>query len=509
MNISTISNASTTVTFNYLGSEHVWGILVSATYTFFIKDVSGLDGDLLQDPMKQLENAYARPNIAAKIGVDEFRNGNVTSFSFDESLGVNKITSTITIEESIRVQDDAVLYEITSGIPSPQDVESFSQTFNFSRGENSYSYDRTVDLKYKQDAGGDFLNKAYVFLKNIYKNNRPSFGYQVDGISENGRFNANLKPLISEDYDILNKQISLTENLSTSRIETIIGLPFSKAETFSLNLDENGYLNKNYSIDIQALSEPLEININSGLIITLEGIINQNQSQFGKPIGIEKGLNEQGGKATMSINFSNNPALNETTNVLYKASRASNQGEYNTYSFQMNISSKAKNKPSSFLLNKNFWQANINYPYAKIPSLFSEITSGQLNEISRNVSFDPFNNSVSDSSSFSTDPKYKNNNDGILKNSVSVNNTLPVDRNIVIPIFGDEEIVIIREGKTLGDQSITVDLVMEDVDLLEQKSFQVASGYLLVGYSNYLTNQSSTVSLLDHSVNSSLNFSYF
>ena len=56
--ISKINNANTNVSFQYFGGEHMWGLLVSATYSFNLKDVTGEDGDdKLQVGIEAIENA--------------------------------------------------------------------------------------------------------------------------------------------------------------------------------------------------------------------------------------------------------------------------------------------------------------------------------------------------------------------------------------------------------------------------------------------------------------------
>ncbi len=84
--ITKINDASTSISYQYLDSEHVFGLLVSATYSFSIQDVQFEDGeDGLLNGVDALKKAYLRKNIAAKIGVDEFKNGLVSSISIPDS----------------------------------------------------------------------------------------------------------------------------------------------------------------------------------------------------------------------------------------------------------------------------------------------------------------------------------------------------------------------------------------------------------------------------------------
>ena len=318
LSITKINEASTSISLEYLGSEHVFGIKVSATYSFSILDAEFVDGtDGLLTGIDALKKAYARKNIAAKIGLDEFKNGLVTNLSLDGSDRVRFGVASISIEENLRPSNDGVLSTLCDNIPSPQDLESFSESLSFKRGADTYAYDRSISLSYKQDAGNQFINKARLFLKNIYLGSRPAYGYQVDGISENGRFNLNLKPKISEYYDEINKELRFTENFESSRIATFGTLPFSQKKTYDIALNEQGYSTKSYSCEIISLSEPLELNILSGIQYSLISLLSENTGAYGMPTTIEKLIKSDDGLATLSVSFSNDPRFNATNNIEY------------------------------------------------------------------------------------------------------------------------------------------------------------------------------------------------
>jgi hypothetical protein len=508
--ISKIDNSNTSVSFQYFGSEHMWGLLVSANYSFHLKDVTGEDGDdKLQVGMEAIETAYAQPNIAAKIGADEFRNGNVVSIEFDESRGVDRTKGSIVIEERIRIEEDGALSNLTDLIPSPQDIESFSESFNFNRGENSYSYERSVSLKYRQDAGGEFLNKAYLFLKNVYLNNRPAYGFQEDGISEWGRVDAGLKPVATESIDILNKSVEFSESLETSRIETTANLPFSKSETSKTVLQSDGYKLKNYSFEIRALSEPYEANIIHGITGTLDAVIQANTGAYSQPTLISKGVSEQGNVATLDVEFTNDPRRNNNTNIDYSAAKTESPEGFDSFTFNLTVSSRGKNDVTKFTRNKDYWKSNTNLPYSKIPVLFPEVTSGELFEVDRNVSFEPFGNTVSDTSRFSTDPQFSGLADGTLLRTATISDRKPVSRDTVIPIYGDEEILVQGAGKTLGERTINVSLTAKTNDVLVPNALSFASGFAPDADYSFLVRQTTTENILKQTVQAVLAYNYF
>ena len=504
--ITKILNASSNTSFNFNETEHVWGKSTSYNYSFSILDASFEDGsDVLLEGIEALQMAYSKKGIAAKIGVDEIKNGRMSSLSLPDSARVGSTTASITIDEFTKVEDDNVLSDIADNIPSPQNVDSFTEDFSFQRGENSYSYERTVSLKYGKDEGGDFLNKAFLFLKNTYLGNRPNFGYETDGISEKGRVDRLLKPLITESYDQINKEVSLRESFSSSRIEDDNGIVFSKNSTFSDSLGEEGFTDKNYSIEVKALQEPLETVVASGVKISLDELLIENTG-FGYPFQIEKTINSDGGQALLSVGFSNDPRKNQTTNVEYSASKKQG-GEFDEYSFKTSIKSKGPNRETAFQLSKDYLINNIDAPLLKIPALF-DVTSGELNELSRNVSFDPFKKSASQSFNYTLDPSYKDNDDGILKRKISVNDSNQVDRSQVIPIYGGKEVIINNSAKTLGQRSVSVDIV----SLNESRSLealQIASGELPPYSYYYMKGKQSSEQPTENSSRASLSFDFF
>jgi hypothetical protein len=505
--ITKITAANSNIEFNYLGSEHVWGLILTANYDFSIHDARMEDGDTLLEGIDALQEAYIKPNIAAKIGIDEFRNGEITSLNLPDSSRAGITTASISITERIKLDsDDGVLYDLTQNIPSPQDIESFSETFTFSRSQNSYSYNRNLSLKYRQDTASDFLNKAYLFMKLTYLNSRPSFGFQEDGISEFGRFDLRLKPLISETYDLLNKQIDLTESFSSNRIETKNGITFSKKSTHKETINPKGFTEKSFDIEIKALGNPVELNLNSGIKMALDDVLSENTGEYGIPNSIEKTITKDSDIGVLSVNFSNDPSVNSMTSINYTANKQ--RTEFDNYSFALNVTSKGPNKTDSFDKSVLFLKNNTGIAFEKIPILFPEVSAADLNEVSRSVDFNPFKSSVSQTISLTDNPNYKDDDDGILKRSISVSDNNQIDRDTVIPIIGDKEFIIRNQNKTLGSRDISAEVVSTDQNGVEQ-AIQVASGFAPDSTYKYLTSKSTSEDILNNKTTASLNFSFF
>ena len=508
--ITKINESSTNIDYKYLDSEHVFGFTLKANYSFSIQDVEFRDGEHgILSGIEALKQAYLRRNIAAKIGVDEFRNGVVKSISIPDSNGIRFQKASIEIEEEVKVDEDNVLTELFGFIPSPQDLSAFAEDFSFSRSNDSYSYSRSISLKWKNNLGNQFLNNARLFLKNVYLGNRPPYGFQQDGISEYGRFNLNLKPKISETYDEINNELKFEEQFESKNISSLNGMPFSVKSTHNLSVSEAGYTNKNYSIEVMALTEPLESNILSGVQYVLGDVISENSGFYGNPINLEKTINSDGGVAALSLSFSNDPRINSLNNIEYVVSKSQDQSSFDSYDFSTTIKSRGKNHLIAFNNALNFFSGNRDLAYTKIPILFGSFESGSVFEVSRNTSISPFEASISESISFSSNPIYSGNAYGFLSTSVSINDTLPVNRTSIVPLYGDKELIISNtNAKTLATRSISVDVVGTTGDL-ELNSLRIASGYQPNYDHNYMVEKITVLSPLDGKCSASINFNSF
>lgn len=507
--ITKINSASTDVTFEYLDSEAIWGLIVSATYDFDISDMSYTDGDdVLYEGIEALDQVYLQQNIVGKIGADEIRNGLVISIEYPESPNVGRTTASITIEERQKVSSHGALSDILDNVPSPHDVESFSETFSFERSENSYTRKRDVSLKYKQDAGHFFLNKARIFVQSMLFGSRPTFGYQEDGISENARFNTFFKPIITEKIDLLNKEVSFTESVETSNISSAGGVSYSKQSTHSLSIDKNGYTTKSYKASLLALNEPLEANILEAIKDFIQSTCNENSSEFNYPTAITKTINTDGGAAEVSINFTNDPSKNSITNISYRGSK-SQQGEWNEYTFEIDIVSVGSNRIAAYNQTKNYWQNNIDVATTKIPILFPETVPQTLYEKSRSSTLSPIDRKITDKIIYTDNPQY-NSSGNILKTSTTIKDTIGVQRHSLSPIVGDRTLIQKRNNaKNVSTRSINVQLVSKNFQSLESQALSIAETNQPSSTYKYIDSKTSTYNPSDGTSSASVNYIYF
>lgn len=450
--INKVSSASLQVNYSYLGSDLLFGYETVGTYKIDFADITYTNEEnILFEGIEALRQAYQQKNLVASIGGDSYTNGRLTSQTFEESSLVGNGSCSVTIEESKRL-DDYSGNEFAENIPSPQWIESFSETFSFSRSGDTYSSSRNVSLKYKQDAGSQFLNNAKVFLTDIYFNFRPNLGYHVDGISENGRFNGGFRPLVTETIDLLGLSVSIQENLETSFIDG----DHSKRQTYSLEVDESGYLSKKYTVEIKAIKEPLEAVADAACIAITDALIAENNANFGIPIEIGKGINKDGGMITLNISFTNNPLLNKFNTVTYSVTKSMRNIFYD-YALNIEFASEGKNQIEKDANVNAYWASTIPTYKTKVQSLFAEATL--IYEQSRSTAFQVKDAKISDSVVYTTDTSY-NVILPILKFKSSSSTSAKVDRiRLFVDITDKKEKMEVSGLTTLGNGSITLEAV--------------------------------------------------
>ena len=463
--INTVLSTSSNVNYSYLETDSLFGYDVSVKYTIDVSDVQFTDNEgILFEGIEALEQAYLRKNLVARIGADEFINGRITSLSFGSSALVGAKEANITIEESKRL-DSYSNDTFIKNLASPHLISSFQEVFNFSRSEDSYSYSRNVSIQYKQDAGDQFLSNAKFFLKNFYFTNgpslgfqnRPNYGFQVDGISEDARFDSGFKPLISESYDLINLSVSLTENFESSKVQD----NFSKKESYNLALLESGFLTKRYSIEIKALAEPLEIVANEACVTVIDGLIASNSASFSSPVSIEKGIDKDGGVISLSVEFTNDPSKNQTQTITYSASKQK-RDLFNDYVLKIDFSSDGKNKIEKFQNSKENWQAFTPTSILKLQSLFPE--ASPVFEKDHSTSFDKEAGKISETIGFTDDPSYNPSGlpEGIIK--LKITNTIKEQNERTfrfLDLYDLNEKITYKPEKTLGEGSFTIEIVSD------------------------------------------------
>ena len=474
--INNVINASSQIQYNYLDTEEVFGYTITATYTIDVSDTNFQDGDtVLIQGREALQEAYRRPNIVARIAADEFINGRITALSFEAGTLVGSEEATVTIAESRRLESYAGTI-FTKYIPNPQSISNFGENYSFSRDGSNYSYTRTINLTYNQDAQGQFLHDAKVFLTNYYFANRPSYGYQEDGISEDAKVDKNYRGILSESYNLLDLSVSLTESFTSSFIDESDKV--SRNETQSINVDESGFVTKNLSFDLRSLRLDSQNVLSEAMKSIVEEAKSNNQEEFGEPFSITKSIIKDGNATSLTITFSTDPSKSQKNSILYTGA-AAKAGIFTEFNLTVDFVSDGKNNREKFKNVKASWiTAQETHP-SKIHCLFHP--SVDFFQKAQSTTFAKTDGTISERVVFTTDPAYNTDEDGVLKFKVSSAKTHKIRRIETLKELADlHGKVVVNDLKTVGQATITAEAIASPTlgifkakDFLENKTSEL------------------------------------
>tara|TARA_B100000131_G_scaffold15296_1_gene15638 strand:+ start:65 stop:1606 length:1542 start_codon:yes stop_codon:yes gene_type:complete len=474
--INNVIDATSQIQYNYLESEEVFGYTITATYTIDVSDTNFQDGDtVLIQGREALQEAYRRPNIVARIAADEFINGRITDLSFDAGTLVGSEEAKVTIEESRRLESYAGTI-FTKYIPNPQAISSFTEDYSFSRDKSNYSYTRNIGLTYNQDAQGQFLHDAKVFLTNYYFANRPSYGYQEDGISEDAKVDKNYRGLLSESYDLLALSVSLTEKFDSSFIDE--SNKVSREETQTLAVDEKGFVTKTFNFNLTSLRLDSQNVLSDALKSILDEVRSNNQVEFGEPFSINKGITKDGNSASLTVIFSTDPSKSQENSIIYTGTSTKN-GVFTDFSLNVNYNSTGKNSREKFKNVKASWVAEQSNNTVRIRRLFHPTVD--FFEKARNTTFAKTDGKITERVTFTTDPSYNTDEDGVLKFKIQSSKTHKIRRIEALKDLGDlHGKVVVNDLKTVGQASITAEAIASPTlgifkakDFLESKTSEL------------------------------------
>lgn len=449
--VTNVISSSVEIQYSYLDTEELFGYKVIGTYQIDVSDINIEQNETsLLNGREAIKNAYNRPNITARIGADDYINGKITNYNFEAGTLVGSENVSISIEEHRRL-DNYSSTEFAKYIPNPHAISSFSESYNFSRSGAEYTSNRKTSLTYSQEAGGQFLNNAKTFLTNYYFSNRPNFGYQEDGISENAKISDNFRGLINETYDLIGLTVSIEENVASSIVDDVNKV--SKKETQKLDVDERGYLNKTINIDLTSLRLDSQNVINSAIANIIDAKKTEEQTEFGDPFSISKALSSDGNKANITISFSTDPAKSQKNSITYLGSE-SKDGRFINYDLNIAFSSEGKNQISKFNNARSSWGSEQELYQTKIRRLFHPTVL--FFEKSRSTDFLKTQGKINESIKYTTDNAYQNMNDGLLKLKKTLSKTNQIKRiEKFLNLTSLEDQIVQNNMKTVGTASVT------------------------------------------------------
>jgi len=458
--VNNVVSSSVKIEYSYLDSDELFGFIVEALYEINISDVQfDAGGGVLLSGRAAIRTAYETQNITARIGGDEFVNGLITSLSFQESNLVGSEIASITIRER-KMLNSYSAKTFAKHMPSPHLVESFSEDYDFSRSGSDYSYKRRVSLKYAQDAGGEFLKNAQVFLSNFYHLSRPSLGFHTDGISENARISKGFAGQLTENIDLVNLEVTLNEDFESSFIDETNRV--SKKTTTKISQGDDGYLSKEISIDLTSLDYNYQNVIQSAVSTCIDSVVSSEQSEFGQPYSISKGITKDSKKASISISFSTNPNLSGNNEISFSCAKQKKEA---FFEYNLSVRYKASGRSIFDRYNKTLelWNSSKALNEIKVSRLFPE-SLGVIFESSRSSSILKSEGVVEDKIVFTTNDDYNNSSlpDGILKYQLTLNKTNQIKRSEkILDLTSLREKLIVSDLDTLGQASVTASAVAD------------------------------------------------
>jgi|TARA_R100001163_G_scaffold65837_1_gene65543 hypothetical protein len=464
--ITNVISSSAEVSYNYLETDELFGYTIVGSYVVDISDINLQQNDTtLLKGRDAIKSAYGRPNLVARIGADDYINGQIQSYSFSESTLVGSETVTLSIRENRRL-DSYASTKFAKYIPNPHNIESFEETYSFNREGGNYSSQRNISLSYNSEAGDLFLEDAKTFLTNYYFGNRPSLGYQEDGISEDGKIDKNYRGNISESYDLINLSVQLTEEVNSSFIDD--ALKVGRNQTENIEITKEGYKNKTHNISLTSLRKDSENVLTSAISQIIEDTKNFEQSEFGKPFSISKGITKDGQEATLTIFFTTDPKKNQDNIESYSGSQ-SKAGKFDEFSLNIEYKSNGKNNRDKFFNSKKTWIDGQTLNKERIRRLFHP--SVEFYEKSRSTKFEKSRGFISESIVFTTDDSYKENDDGVLKFKKTLSKTHQINRlEKFLDLSTLEDRVVVNNKRTIGGASVTAELVAsQSMGLYEAK----------------------------------------
>lgn len=458
--VKNIISSNLKVNYSYFDSEEVFGYLVEATYDIDVSDIQFSDsGGILLSGRSAIRSAYENRNITARIGADTFENGLITSLSFEGSTLLGSEIASVTIEERRRLGSYSSK-TFAKEIPSPHMISSFEETYSFNRSGSDYSYNRNVSIQYAQDGSSEFLDRAWAFLSNYYYNVRPSLGYYTDGIAENARFSKKHLGQLNQTIDLIGLKVSLNEDFNSSIIDSANNV--SKKIVEKVSRTEAGFLEKTFTVNLTSLSYDAQNSIENAMASIIDDLKSQEESNFGDPYSISKGITRDGINGSMTVSFSTDPNLSQPKITTYTCEKVK-QGSNIEYKLNVKYKSTGKHVNDRYDKTLELWNNSKDENLAKVYSLFRE-SSGLIYEKGRRCNLSKSKGTVNETITYSTNDSYDSGSlpAGIIKYELTIDKDNKTKRSeVIVDASNLQQKLVVSNLDTLGKATVTAVAVAE------------------------------------------------
>ena len=176
-------------------------------------------------------------------------------------------------------------------------------------------------------------------------------------------------------------------------------------------------------------------------------------STLGDPSSISKGIKKDGNSASLSISFSTNPTERQGDLVTYSVEERKNQ-KFKDYILSATYKAKGKTDREKFNKAKTLWISDKDNNITKVQSVFAGLPT--IFEKDRNCNFQKTEGTITETITFTDDPAYKNQSDGLLKLKITSSNTKKIRRNQLVYDLGDlKEKLVVSDLESVGQASVT------------------------------------------------------
>ncbi len=272
---------------------------------------------------------------------------------------------------SITCYEDGDLFNATSGVyqgltfASAKDIEELTETFDFEEsdtGEKTYNHAISVRYtNYSSVAAGIALAKA---LAAVFFNATSGLGAFLNSYANIGA----AKKVYTENYNLVNCSASFTE---TAVIPPNNAGVYAYSLSYSLQLDEEGFVGITETCQIRGLSSPKFAGAAVGLTALTPGSFTRSQdvyanygfssaTLFSQPVNRNVTLDKFTGTITLVTEYSNNPKYQTNAIWEYTIEIVQDQDGYYTITESGTITGYGQPLLSKFQSANDFYSTTVN-----------------------------------------------------------------------------------------------------------------------------------------------------
>lgn len=450
---------------NFFDSDFRFGVNTSYSIEGYLLDLGNTIGVSGVLEASEVFRTGLQDYQDININGEGFGKGRVSNFAVQESNFIQFTTYSLDINgfdtgNLYNLSGDYYngLNELTGQLSASYLLEEFEEDFNFSRGDDSYSYTHSVNIKY---VSGDNilispLDRARALATYIMTGSAPSFGF-IDN-QTSGLYTGNYKEYYSESLDQINNTYSVTKTFNSFNPSGDYGITLKH----SYNRDARGITNVTEDAGIKVHTEPKRTALVSAIELEIldsydrcSDIFDAYSSStplFTSPQSVGKNINNFNGEGGYSVVFTNDPAFNNTYTWVY-THQIDKNGAFFVVSENgeiQGLGSSSQDKYAAAIAGYATVKAGIN---SRVNAFFN---GGTLYLTVQSESKNEFNGTVGYGKEFTDDPSHS---DGGLKRlEISVEDTIPVDMVNIFGILGHKEIVQSAGTTTLGQRNLSMNM---------------------------------------------------